>query len=172
MNKLIMVGSSCLSLVMLAATAFADGQFTGEDKAFMADAQEAASPKAQEPSSPAPSTESKETSSPREVSSVGQAHGETLATAVAHYARARSLLIAAVRAFDEGYKTAKPDTLLDSKEWRDTLISRAEELEKVLAPQPKASKSGIQFGADHRLLNTEAKSRSMRTLSLNRNFRR
>jgi hypothetical protein len=81
------------------------------------------------------------------------ASGEKLAKATAHYARARSLLIAAVNEFDKGYKIATPDALLDSREWRTTLIDRAEELQKVLDPQPRASREGLRFDADTRLLN-------------------
>ncbi|MCO6432478.1 MAG: hypothetical protein J5J00_16615 [Deltaproteobacteria bacterium] len=89
-------------------------------------------------------------------SSLGRVSGEQLASAVGHYARARSLLIEAIREFDRGHKIADPDALMDSKRWRATLLDRAKELERVLDPQPKASRSGIKFNADKRLLN-EAK---------------
>ena len=87
-------------------------------------------------------------------SSIGieRASGEKLATAIGHYARARSLLIAAVGEFDKGLKLANPDAVLDSKEWRITLVNRAEELEKVIDPQPRVSKGGVKFSADSRLL--------------------
>ncbi len=83
--------------------------------------------------------------------------GEKLATAVGHYARARSLLIAAVNEFDRGYKVANPDAILDSKAWRGTLVDRAEELQKVIDPQPRATRGGIKFNADPRLLNEAGK---------------
>jgi hypothetical protein len=82
---------------------------------------------------------------------------EQAAEAVGHYLKARSLLIAAVTEFDDGYKVAKPDSILDSKAWRDSLISRAEDLEKVLAPQPRVTKGGVHFRGDNRLLQPEAK---------------
>jgi len=87
---------------------------------------------------------------------LARASGETLSSAVGHFARARSLLIEAIREFDRGQKLADPSALLDPKRWRNTLIDRSHELEKVLDPQPKVSKSGIKFNADKRLLN-EAK---------------
>ena len=81
-----------------------------------------------------------------------RASGENLATAVGHYARARSLLIAAIREFDAGYKLANPNVLLDSNEWRATLVDRAQDLDKVLDPQPRLTKSGVKYQADSRLL--------------------
>lgn len=84
--------------------------------------------------------------------SLERAEGEQLATAIGHYTRARSLLLAAVREFDNGLKHANPQVLLDVKEFRNSLIDRAEDLEKVLAPQPKASRGGVQFSPDSRLL--------------------
>ncbi len=83
---------------------------------------------------------------------LGQASQEESADAVAHYARSRALLISAIHEFDQARKIAKPDELLDSAKWRNTLIDRAEDLERVLDPQPKATKGGIKFSADPRLL--------------------
>lgn len=83
---------------------------------------------------------------------LGQASQEEAAEAVAHYARSRALLIASLNEFDKARKIAKPDELLDSTKWRNTLIDRAEDLERVLDPQPKATKGGIKFSADPRLL--------------------
>jgi hypothetical protein len=81
-----------------------------------------------------------------------EAHPEITAEAVAHYARSRALLIKAINEFDKGRSLAKPDELLDSTKWRNTLIDRAEDLEKVLDPQPRVTKGGIYFEADSRLL--------------------
>ena len=86
-----------------------------------------------------------------------RADGETLAEAIGHYARARSLLIAAIREFDTATNIAKPDALINGSAWRSDLMSRAEELNHILAPQPRASKGGVTFSPDTRLLNTEAK---------------
>ena len=84
--------------------------------------------------------------------SLDQADQETTVEAVAHYARCRALLIAALNEFDTARKIAKPDDLLDPVKWRNTLIDRAEDLERVLDPQPRATKGGIKFSADPRLL--------------------
>ena len=84
--------------------------------------------------------------------SLQRASGAQLASAVGHYARARSLLIAAVREFDQGLKAANPDILIDSTEWRDSILDRAEDLEKVLAPQPGTTERGVYFNPDSRLL--------------------
>jgi len=78
--------------------------------------------------------------------------GEKLAEAVGHYARARSLLLAAIREFDSGKRIATPDVLIDSAEWRAALIDRATELEKVLDPQPKLTNGGVRYNPDTRLL--------------------
>ncbi len=91
-------------------------------------------------------------SSHAESVNLGQASQEESAEAVAHYARSRALLISAIHEFDQARKIAKPDELLDSTKWRNTLIDRAEDLERVLDPQPKATKGGIKFSADPRLL--------------------
>jgi hypothetical protein len=84
--------------------------------------------------------------------SLGAARPEVAAEAVAHYARSRALLISALHEFDKARKLAKPDELLDSTKWRNTLIDRAEDLERVLDPQPRVTKGGIRFEADSRLL--------------------
>ncbi len=88
----------------------------------------------------------------REAVSLERAEGQELSTAVGHYARSRSLLLAAIREFDQGLRHANPDVLIDSAAWRNTLIDRAEDLEKVLAPQPRATTRGIQYTPDSRLL--------------------
>lgn len=83
---------------------------------------------------------------------LGQADNQVTAEAVAHFARARSLVIAALHEFDKGRKLASPNQLLDPVQWRNTLIDRAEDLDRVLDPQPRATKGGIKFEADPRLL--------------------
>ena len=82
---------------------------------------------------------------------------EKVSKAVAHYARARSLLIAAINEFDAGDKFANAYAILESKAWRSTLIERARELERVTDPQPQAHRGGIAFGADTRLLDGASK---------------
>jgi hypothetical protein len=83
---------------------------------------------------------------------LGQAGQDEVTEAVAHFARARSLIIAALHEFDKGRRIASPSDLLDAAQWRNTLIDRAEDLDRVLDPQPRATKGGIKFEADSRLL--------------------
>lgn len=85
-------------------------------------------------------------------SSLGDASQEELAEAAGHYARARALLIAAVNEFDRGRKVAKPDDLIEPAKWRSSLLDRAEDLERLLDPQPRVTKGGVRFEADPRLL--------------------
>ena len=85
------------------------------------------------------------------------AEGETLSKAIGHYSRARALLIEAVREFDRGARTAGPDSILDTEEWRSSLVSRAEDLERVLSPQPRVTKGGVKFEANTSLLNVTNK---------------
>lgn len=87
-----------------------------------------------------------------ESQNIGQTSTEATAEAIAHYARARALLVSALNEFDQGRKIARPDELLDPTKWRNTLIDRAQDLERILDPQPKATKGGIKFSADPRLL--------------------
>lgn len=94
----------------------------------------------------------RETSVEPDKAPLQHARGERLASAVGHYARARSLLIAAIREFDRAQQLADPSSLLDPKKWRTTLVKRGEELERVLDPQPRLTVSGIKFNADPRLL--------------------
>ena len=87
--------------------------------------------------------------------SLESAKGERLATAIGHYARARSLLIEALREFDRGRQVASPDVVLNTTDWRDSVAERAHDLEVILDPQPRATRGGVKFGADTRLLNTK-----------------
>lgn len=85
-----------------------------------------------------------------------RAEGEDLSVAMGHYARARSLVLAALGEFDQGYKLADPKVILDAKHWRNSLIDRAQELERLLDPQPRVSRRGMKYQANPHLLN-EAK---------------
>lgn len=89
--------------------------------------------------------------------SMARASGEKLAAATGHFARARSLLIEAVREFDQGSKIANPDILVSSRDWRSAVIDRIEELERVLDPQPRVSKGGVRYNPDTRLLREKTK---------------
>ena len=82
-----------------------------------------------------------------------------LERSAAHYQRARALLISAIREFDQATAIASPDAIIDSDRFRVSLRTRAEELEKVLAPQPRAHRGGIALPPDPRLLNTKPSNR-------------
>ena len=86
-----------------------------------------------------------------------QAQGQELAEAMAHYGRARALLLSAIAEFDKGYKSAKPDVVFDSKSFRANLVDRTTDLERLLAPQARITKGGVKLEGDRRVLKTEAK---------------
>lgn len=79
--------------------------------------------------------------------------GVKLSEATGYYGRSRALLISAIREFDKALKLSKPDALFDSAEWRQSILDRVEELERVLDPQPRVTKDGVRFDPDSRLLN-------------------
>lgn len=81
----------------------------------------------------------------------------TVSAAMGHFGRARSLLNAALREFDLGLKIVNPDALLDVGAWRSSVLERATELERVLDPQPRASKGGVRYEPDTRLLQDPVK---------------
>lgn len=68
--------------------------------------------------------------------------------ATGHYARARTMLVKALEEFEAGRKHARPDLLIDSEEWRLSLISLTEQLNRVLDPRPRVTRDGVQFQAD------------------------
>jgi len=72
--------------------------------------------------------------------------------AIGHYARARALLVEALAEFEEGRHVAQPDLLLDTERWRSSVISRTEELNRLLDPQPRVTRSGVQFKANSALI--------------------
>lgn len=69
-----------------------------------------------------------------------------------HYARARALLVEALEEFEQGRKLARPDLLIDTEEWRISVISRTEELNRIIAPQPRVTAGGVRFRANNRLI--------------------
>jgi len=121
---------SLLSLTLVTSVSYADGGGSSEDRARSSASDRAMAKRM----------------------TFGQAGSEETTEAVAHFARSRALIIAALREFDKGRKIANPSELLDSVQWRNTLIDRAEDLDRVLDPQPRATKGGIKFQADPRLL--------------------
>lgn len=77
---------------------------------------------------------------------------EAVASAMGHYSRARSLLISAIHEFDRGRKLVGTGPLLDGGQWRNGVIDRAEDLEKVLDPQARTTRSGVRIEGDSRII--------------------
>ena len=75
--------------------------------------------------------------------------------AIGHYARARAMLVEALAEFEEARRVARPDMLLDPEEWRLSVISRTEELNRVLDPQPRVTRSGVKYKANKLLIRRE-----------------
>ena len=75
--------------------------------------------------------------------------------AMGHYARARSLMVEALAEFEQGRKAARPDMLIDPEEWRLSIISRTEELNRVLDPKPRVTRDGVRFQANKLLIRRE-----------------
>lgn len=82
-------------------------------------------------------------------------------TALGHYSRARSLLLEAVKEFEMGRKIARPDLLVDPEEWRISVISRTEELNRILDPKPRISRQGVRFNAEKLLIQPEKQRRNL-----------
>ena len=80
--------------------------------------------------------------------------------AVGHYARARSLLVEALAEFEQARSVARPDLLLDPEDWRLTIISKTEELNRLLDPQPRVTRSGVRFKASPELIRTDRSARA------------
>ena len=79
---------------------------------------------------------------------------ESMSIARGHYSRARALILEALREFDLGTRRAKPDAVLNSKEWRASLVKRAEDLDRFLDPQPRISETGVKFKAEGALIHS------------------
>lgn len=56
---------------------------------------------------------------------------------MAHFTRARSLLIAAVREFDAAVRTVDPSVVLDPIDWRLKVLQQAKDIEVVLSPEAR-----------------------------------
>ena len=72
-----------------------------------------------------------------------------------HYARARAMLVEALAEFEQGRKYARPDMLLDPEEWRLSVVSRTEELNRILDPKPRVTRDGVRFQADKLMIRRE-----------------
>lgn len=87
---------------------------------------------------------------------IGYSAPDKAASALGHYARARTLLIGALQEFDKGRRIAQPDPLVNSVDWRETVILRAKELELLIDPRARSTNGGVKYEGDRRLL-TEPK---------------
>lgn len=78
---------------------------------------------------------------------------ERTQAAMGHYARARTLLVEAMREFEAGKDIAKPDLILNSETWKAGVSARADELGHVISPEARESTGGTRFKENHSLLN-------------------
>ena len=83
------------------------------------------------------------------------AHSKRRIAAVGYYAKARALMVEALAQFEQGRKTAQPDLLIDSEEWRLTVITLTEQLNRVIDPQIAIDNSGVTFTASQRMISRE-----------------
>ncbi|MDR2338346.1 MAG: hypothetical protein LBE20_06880 [Deltaproteobacteria bacterium] len=72
--------------------------------------------------------------------------------AIGHFSRARALLIEALAEFELGKTISDPSLLLDTERWRGNIIVRAEELNRIIEPKPRITRSGIEYGANSQLV--------------------
>lgn len=82
--------------------------------------------------------------------------------ALGHYARARSMLVEALAEFEEGRRLASPDMLIDSDLWRLNIVSRTEELNRVIDPKPRVTRNGIRFDENPRQIRHDLNSHKKR----------
>ncbi|MCC6953079.1 MAG: hypothetical protein IT290_03080 [Deltaproteobacteria bacterium] len=75
--------------------------------------------------------------------SAGMMDPERRAASLAHYARARTMLLESLAEFERARDIARPDLLIDGEQWRNNVISRAQELDRVLNPQPRSVAGGV-----------------------------
>ncbi len=76
--------------------------------------------------------------------------------AVGHYARARTMMVEALKEFEQGRRLARPDLLVDSEDFRLRLISLTEQLNRVVDPQPRVTRQGAIFRASPRLIRRQS----------------
>jgi hypothetical protein len=77
--------------------------------------------------------------------------------ATAHYARSRSLILAAIDEFDKARRLADPSLLLNGDQWRASLVDKAKQMERVIAPRAREADAGVALPGDSRLLGSDNK---------------
>lgn len=80
--------------------------------------------------------------------------------ATAHYARSRSLILAAIDEFDKARQLADPSLLLNGDQWRAGLVEKAKQMERVIAPRAREADAGVALPGDSRLLGSDNKIKS------------
>jgi len=86
---------------------------------------------------------------------IKEATGKKLKVAIKHYAQARNLLLTAINEFDAGMRLANPQVLVNVSEWRNIVMDRAEDLNRVLSPKARESETGITYRPDSRLMSNK-----------------
>ena len=76
--------------------------------------------------------------------------------AVGHYARARAMMVEALKEFEQGRRLARPDLLVDSEDFRLRLVSLTEELNRLVDPKPRVTRQGAVFRANPRMVRRES----------------
>jgi hypothetical protein len=77
---------------------------------------------------------------------------ERAAVARGHYSRARAMLLEALDEFEQGRKIARPDLFFNPETFRADIITRTEDIAKILNPQAAISIGGEQFKGSPELL--------------------
>lgn len=75
--------------------------------------------------------------------------------AIGYYSRSRAMMVQALEEFEQGRKLAGPDLLIDPEEWRLSVISLTEQLNRVIDPRPKVTGQGVVFRANPRMVRRE-----------------
>lgn len=78
------------------------------------------------------------------------------ATAADHYLNARILLLRALEEFEDGRKLASPEMFVDSEEWRSAIVARASDLNRVVDPKPRLTRSGVRYKENPALIKRKA----------------
>lgn len=65
------------------------------------------------------------------------------------------MLVEALAEFEQARKIARPDMLIDPEEWRISIVSRTEELNRILDPKPMVTREGVRFHANPLLIRRE-----------------
>ncbi len=73
-------------------------------------------------------------------------------SAVAHYARARAMCVETLEEFEAGRSFARPDLMLDAEEWRLTMVSLCEKLNRLVDPKIRISSQGVQVASNPRMV--------------------